>query len=261
MTSHILAKDLTVEFPIFENSHRSLKKKVLNLSTGGTIGNDAGNHPVVCALDGLNFDLHDGERVGLVGHNGSGKTTLLRVLSGIYAPTRGAIDIRGKTASLLDVATGVDPDATGFENIYLRGIMNGFKPKAIKSKVEEIAEFTELGEYLNLPVRTYSSGMMLRLSFAISTSIDADILIMDEWLSVGDADFQEKAAARLKALVDRASILVIASHSPDLIANVCTRKIQLEHGKIVADEPIVKPEEPAAAPGSFPIPSAEPANE
>lgn len=240
MTSYISAKDLTVEFPIFENSHRSLKKAVLNLSTGGTIGNDAGNHPVVCALSHLNFDLQDGERVGLVGHNGSGKTTLLRVLSGIYSPTGGSIKIKGKTASLLDVSTGVDPDATGFENIYLRGIMNGFKPKAIKSKVEEIADFTELGEYLNLPVRTYSSGMMLRLSFAISTSIDADILIMDEWLSVGDAQFQEKAAARLKALVDRASILVIASHSPELISKVCNRKIQLEHGKIVADERIVK---------------------
>lgn len=238
MTSSISAKDLTVEFPIFENSHRSLKKKVLNLSTGGTIGNDAGDHPVVCALDKLNFELKDGERVGLVGHNGSGKTTLLRVLSGIYSPTGGSINIQGRTASLLDVSTGVDPDATGFENIYLRGIMNGFKPKAIKAKVEEIADFTELGEYLNLPVRTYSSGMMLRLSFAISTSIDADILIMDEWLSVGDADFRDKAAKRLKGLVDKASILVIASHNPELIESVCTRKIQLEHGHIVLDEPV-----------------------
>lgn len=241
MSSFISAKDLTVEFPIFENSHRSLKKKVLNLSTGGTIGNDAGNHPVVCALDKLNFELKDGERVGLVGHNGSGKTTLLRVLSGIYSPTGGSLKIQGRTASLLDVSTGVDPDATGFENIYLRGIMNGFKPKAIKAKVEEIADFTELGEYLNLPVRTYSSGMMLRLTFAISTSIDADILIMDEWLSVGDADFRDKAAKRLKKLVDKASILIIASHNPELIENVCTRKIQLEHGHIVADEPVISP--------------------
>lgn len=247
MSTSIVGQGLTVEFPIFENSHRSLKKKVLHLSTGGIIGNDAGNHPVVCALDRLDFDLRDGDRVGLVGHNGSGKTTLLRVLSGIYAPTRGSLSIKGRTASLLDVSTGVDPDATGFENIYLRGIMNGFRPSRIRDKIDEIADFTELGEYLNLPVRTYSSGMMLRLTFAISTSIDADILIMDEWLSVGDADFQEKAAKRLKALVDNASILVLASHSPDLIANVCNRKIQLEHGKIVADEPIAPPA-PAPAP-------------
>ncbi len=240
MSSSIVANGLTVEFPIFENSHRSLKKKVLHLSTGGIIGNDAGNHPVVCALNSLDFTLKDGDRVGLVGHNGSGKTTLLRVLSGIYAPTRGSLRMTGRTASLLDVSTGVDPDATGFENIYLRGIMNGFRPSRIRDKIDEIADFTELGEYLNLPVRTYSSGMMLRLTFAISTSIDADILIMDEWLSVGDANFQEKAAKRLKALVDNASILVLASHSPDLIENVCNRKIQLDHGKIVADEAIVQ---------------------
>jgi lipopolysaccharide transport system ATP-binding protein len=238
MTSSIIAHDLSVEFPIFENSHRSLKKKVLNLTTGGIIGNDAGNHPVVTALNQLNFRFGDGDRIGLVGHNGSGKTTLLRVLSGIYSPTRGSLDLKGRVASLLDVSSGVDPDATGFENIYLRGIMNGFKPSRIKDKIDEIADFTELGEYLNLPVRTYSSGMMLRLTFAISTSIEADILIMDEWLSVGDADFQSKAAERLKRLVDNASILIIASHSPELIQNVCNRRILLEHGRIMADEPI-----------------------
>jgi lipopolysaccharide transport system ATP-binding protein len=239
MTSSILAHDLSVEFPIFENSHRSLKKKVLNLTTGGIIGNDAGNHPVVTALNQLNFRFGDGDRIGLVGHNGSGKTTLLRVLSGIYSPTRGGLELKGRVASLLDVSSGVDPDATGFENIYLRGIMNGFKPSRIKDKIDEIADFTELGEYLNLPVRTYSSGMMLRLTFAISTSIEADILIMDEWLSVGDADFQSKAAERLKRLVDNASILIIASHSPELIQNVCNRRILLEHGRIMADEPII----------------------
>lgn len=241
MKSSITAHDLSVEFPIFENSHRSLKKKVLNLSTGGIIGNDAGNFPVVTALNQLNFSFGDGERIGLVGHNGSGKTTLLRVLSGIYSPTRGSLALQGRVASLLDVSSGVDPDATGFENIYLRGIMNGFKPSRIKDKIDEIADFTELGEYLNLPVRTYSSGMMLRLTFAISTSIEADILIMDEWLSVGDADFQSKAAERLKRMVDSASILIIASHSPELIQNVCNRRISLEHGRIVADEPIIAP--------------------
>lgn len=238
MNSSINAHNLSVEFPIFENSHRSLKKKVLNLTTGGVIGNDAGNHPVVTALNQLNFSFSDGDRIGLVGHNGSGKTTLLRVLSGIYSPTRGSLKLKGRVASLLDVSSGVDPDATGFENIYLRGIMNGFKPSQIKDKIDEIADFTELGEYLNLPVRTYSSGMMLRLTFAISTSIEADILIMDEWLSVGDADFQSKAAERLKRLVDNASILIIASHSPELIQNVCNRRISLEHGRIMADEPI-----------------------
>lgn len=232
MSVSIHACDLTVEFPILENSHRSLKKIVLNLTTGGKIGKDASRHLTVTALDGLNFDINQGDRIGLIGHNGSGKTTLLRVLSGVYAPTRGQLTVRGKIASLLDVSMGLDPDATGFENIYLRGILDGLRPKTIADKTEEIAEFSELGEYLNLPVRTYSSGMLLRLAFAISTSIEADILIMDEWLSVGDADFSAKATKRLDSLVSKASILILASHSPDLISKVCNRQIRLEHGKI-----------------------------
>jgi lipopolysaccharide transport system ATP-binding protein len=240
MDALIRARDLSVEFPIYDNSHRSLKKKVLNLTTGGRIGSDAGKHPIVSALDGLNFDFGHGDRIGLVGHNGSGKTTLLRVLSGVYAPVRGELTVRGKIASLLDVSMGLDPDATGFENIYLRGIMDGIKPALIRSKIDEIAEFTDLGEYLNLPVRTYSSGMMLRLAFAISTSVEADILIMDEWLSVGDAEFSAKAATRLDTLVGNAAILVIASHDPALIARICTRMIHLEHGRVLSDELIVR---------------------
>lgn len=242
MSSSIVAKEISVEFPIYENSHRSLKKAVLNLTTGGRIGQDAGKHSVVTALDRLSFRFSDGERIGLVGHNGSGKTTLLRTLSGVYAPVRGELTTRGKIASLLDVSMGLDPDATGFENIYLRGILDGLKPRLIRSKIDEIAEFSELGEYLNLPVRTYSSGMMLRLAFAISTSVEADILIMDEWLSVGDADFSAKAAQRLEQLVGKASILVVASHDPALIARVCTRRISMEHGSIVVDEPVVRDE-------------------
>ncbi|WP_033576717.1 ABC transporter ATP-binding protein [Dickeya chrysanthemi] len=240
MQTHISAEKLCVEFPIFDNSHRSLKNTVMNFTTGGRIGVNVGRHPVVRALNDLNFDIHEGERVALTGHNGSGKTTLLRVLSGVYAPVYGKLSIRGRTASLLDVSMGIDPDASGFENIYLRGIMDGLKPERIRSKIDEIADFTELGDYLNLPVRTYSSGMQVRLAFAISTSIDAEILIMDEWLSVGDAEFSAKAAARLDELVNKASILVLASHSPDLINKVCNRKIHLEHGVIISDEPINK---------------------
>lgn len=230
-----------MEFPIYENSHRSLKKAVLNLTTGGKIGRDAGRHTVVSALDNLSFTFSDGERVGLVGHNGSGKTTLLRTLSGVYAPVRGELRVHGKIASLLDVSMGLDPDATGFENIYLRGILDGLSPARIRSKIDDIADFSELGEYLNLPVRTYSSGMMLRLAFAISTSVEADILIMDEWLSVGDAEFSKKAATRLESLVGKASLLVLASHDPKLVARICTRRIGMEHGKMVSDEPVTPP--------------------
>lgn len=242
-SSSIVARNISVEFPIYENSHRSLKKAVLNLTTGGRIGQDAGRHAIVKAIDDLTFSFTEGDRVGLVGHNGSGKTTLLRTLSGVYAPVRGELTVHGKIASLLDVSMGLDPDATGFENIYLRGILDGLKPARIRSKIDEIADFSELGDYLNLPVRTYSSGMMLRLAFAISTSVEADILIMDEWLSVGDAEFSLKAAERLESLVGKASVLVVASHDPSLVARVCNRKISMEHGRMIADEPVMPPAE------------------
>ncbi|MGF6923416.1 ABC transporter ATP-binding protein [Paraburkholderia sp. 40] len=241
-STSIVARNISVEFPIYENSHRSLKKAVLNLTTGGRIGQDAGRHAIVRAIDDLSFTFSEGERIGLIGHNGSGKTTLLRTLSGVYAPVRGELKVRGKIASLLDVSMGLDPDATGFENIYLRGILDGLKPARIRSKIDEIADFSELGDYLNLPVRTYSSGMMLRLAFAISTSVEADILIMDEWLSVGDAEFSVKAAGRLEGLVGKAALLVVASHDPSLVARVCSRKISMEHGKMVADEPVLPSE-------------------
>jgi len=238
MNKIISAKNVAIEFPIFENAHRSFKTAVLNISTGGKIGQNAGKHPVVTALDNLNFTFEEGSRIGLYGHNGSGKTTLLRMLAGVYAPVRGELIIQGRIASLLDVSLGLDPDATGFENIYLRGILDGFHPKKIKNKIDEIADFTDLGDYLNLPVRTYSSGMMLRLAFAISTSIEADILIMDEWLSVGDQAFAAKAAKKLDELVGKSSILVLASHEPSLIERVCNRKFTLEHGRIISDEVI-----------------------
>jgi lipopolysaccharide transport system ATP-binding protein len=241
-SSSIVARNISVEFPIYENSHRSLKKAVLNLTTGGRIGQDAGRHAIVKAIDDLTFSFTEGERIGLIGHNGSGKTTLLRTLSGVYAPVRGELRVQGKIASLLDVSMGLDPDATGFENIYLRGILDGLKPARIRSKIDEIADFSELGDYLNLPVRTYSSGMMLRLAFAISTSVEADILIMDEWLSVGDAEFSIKAAVRLESLVGKAALLVVASHDPSLVARVCNRKISMEHGRMVGDEPVSPPE-------------------
>ena len=239
MQKIISAENLTIEFPVFENSHRSLKNAVINASTGGRIGQSA-RHPVITALDNLNFTFEEGSRIGLLGHNGSGKTSLLRVLSGIYAPVRGRLIVHGRTAPLLDVSMGLDVDATGFENIYLRGILDGMRPTRIRSKIDEIADFTELGEYLNLPVRTYSSGMMLRLAFAISTSIEADILIMDEWLSVGDQSFAVKASKRLEELVGKSSILVVASHDQSLIDRICNRKIKLEHGRIISDEPVIK---------------------
>lgn len=235
---YIKATNLSVEFPILENSHRSIKKALINVTAGGRVARDSKNHVTVKALDEISLSIVRGERIGLIGHNGSGKTTLLRILAGTYEPTKGEIDMSGRIACLLDVAMGIDREATGYENIYLRALMMGLRPSVIEGKIDEIADFSELGEYLDLPVRTYSSGMMLRLAFAISTSFDADVIIMDEWLSVGDADFNAKAQERLKSLINKASILIIATHDFNLLESICTRKIRLEHGKIAEDSKI-----------------------
>jgi lipopolysaccharide transport system ATP-binding protein len=233
--SYIKAQNLVVEFPLFNNTHRSIKNAVLHATTGGRLAKYAGKTTGVRALDTLNFEINIGDRVGLMGHNGSGKTTLLRVLAGAYEPTHGALHLKGRVASLLDISLGMDHDATGYENIFLRGIMMGLAPAEIREKTDEIAAFTELGEYLDMPVRTYSSGMQLRLAFAVSTSVQADIIVMDEWLSVGDASFIAKASERLQKLVDGASILVIASHDLGLINKICNRAFRMEHGRIVEE--------------------------
>ena len=234
----ITARDVCVDFPIFTNSSRSMKNLVLRATTGGRIAKDAGQHSYVRSLDHLTFNITAGERIGLVGHNGSGKTTLLRTLCGVYAPTFGHLLVSGRVVSLLDINLGMDPEGTGFENIMMRGIVMGMTPKQISARIEDIANFTDLGEYLDMPIRTYSSGMQMRLAFAVSTSVDADILLMDEWLSVGDAEFQTKAADRLAAMVHRTPILVVATHSMDLVTRTCTRMIRLEHGRIISDEPL-----------------------
>lgn len=231
----ISANRMTVTFPILNSPNRSLKKAILNASTGGKIGSDSRNHVIVTALDELTFEIIPGERVALTGHNGSGKTTLLRTLAGVYAPTSGDLTIGGKISSLLDITVGMDYEATGVENIMLRGILMGLTRSEIERRLDDIAAFADLGEYLYMPVRTYSSGMQLRLAFAVSTAVKPDIILMDEWLSVGDAEFAAKAERRLQELVEQASILVIATHSEDLVKNLCNREIRLSHGTIVAD--------------------------
>jgi lipopolysaccharide transport system ATP-binding protein len=173
-----------------------------------------------------------GDRLGIVGHNGSGKSTLLRLLSGIYEPSTGSIERSGSIASLVDISLGINGENTGRENIFLRGKLMGLSKKEIDAKIDEIIDFSELGDYINLPVRIYSSGMLLRLAFSVSTSITADILIMDEWLSVGDGAFADRASARLSGLVDESEILIIASHDRDLIEKTCNKVVWLEHGHI-----------------------------
>ena len=192
----------------------------------------AGAHDVVTvrAIEGLNLEIKDGDRVGLIGHNDSGKSTLLRVLAGIYKPSGGAITIEGKVGTLLDPQAGMDPESTGIENIYLRGYMMGMSRQEIASKLDEIVEFTELGEFLQLPLRTYSTGTFARLAFAVSTSAQNDILLIDEGIGAGDAAFRKKAQERIESLFRRTPIVILASHSESLIAEFCNRRLQLEHG-------------------------------
>jgi lipopolysaccharide transport system ATP-binding protein len=238
----IVLQDLVVDMPIFNARGRSLKHKVLGAATGGRIASNSAGQVVVRALDHITLQASRGDRIGLIGHNGSGKTTLLRVMSGAYAPTSGLALIDGELGTLIDVALGIDPEATGRENIVLRAALLGMRRSQIRQYEPEIIEFADLGNFIDMPLRTYSAGMHLRLAFAISTVLRPEILIMDEWLSVGDEDFKAKAEGRLEQLVSSASILVIASHSRELLLRLCNRLIHLRHGRIEADGP---PEEVA----------------
>ncbi|MGH8185196.1 MAG: ABC transporter ATP-binding protein, partial [Steroidobacteraceae bacterium] len=208
--AHIRAEDIVVDFPIYGGKSRSLKSTFMRTATGGLLARDASDRVVVRALDHCSFDIRQGDRVGLLGHNGSGKTTLLRVMAGVYEPSSGRISIAGKVAPMLSITLGMDLEATGLENIYLRAVVMGMTPKEIEPLVDEICEFSELGDYIQMPVRTYSSGMAMRLAFAVSTSVPADIILMDEWLSVGDAEFSGKAKERLSRMLDQAKVLVLA---------------------------------------------------
>ncbi|GAA0616106.1 ABC transporter ATP-binding protein [Paenochrobactrum glaciei] len=233
--SLIHLQNVSVEFPIYNSTSRSLKNRMLSIATGGKIERRADRLVIVRGLDNVSMTFKDGDRIGLIGHNGSGKTTLLRVLSGIYTPTNGHAIISGDCVSLININLGIDPDATGRENIRLRSAMMGMDPIEIAGKLEEISEFSGLGEFLDVPFRTYSSGMQLRLAFATSTAVRPEILIMDEWLSTGDEDFKERANSRMRDLVDSTKILVLASHSKELLAKNCNRVIWLEHGRVKMD--------------------------
>ncbi|ALZ98977.1 galactan export ABC transporter ATP-binding subunit Wzt/RfbE [Corynebacterium glutamicum] len=220
-----------VDFPIFDAKSRSMKKAFLG-AAGGAIGRNQDNVVVVEALKDINLHLREGDRVGLVGHNGAGKSTLLRLLSGIYEPTRGSADIRGRVAPVFDLGVGMDPEISGYENIIIRGLFLGQTRKQMKAKMEEIADFTELGEYLSMPLRTYSTGMRIRLALGVVTSIEPEILLLDEGIGAVDAAFMAKARDRLQALVERSGILVFASHSNDFLAQLCNTALWVDHGQI-----------------------------
>jgi len=239
MTS-ITLENLCVDFPVTSLRGHSLKTIMIEKARriGGRIVDSSTSTVAVRAIDNVTLRLREGDRLGLVGHNGSGKTTLLRVIAGIFTPSSGRAEIVGKCVSMFDIGIGIDAEATGYENIYMRGLILGLSEREIVAKTREIAEFSELGNYLELPVRTYSSGMAMRLMFSIATAVEGNIVLMDEWIAVGDEHFRAKANARLQEVTTRAGILVIASHDPGLLLNTCNLGLQMEAGRIKAFGPI-----------------------
>jgi ABC-2 type transport system ATP-binding protein len=220
-----------VEFPI------SLKRMIGRPRMSRTGGQIDSERSVVTALRDISFELREGDRLGLMGHNGAGKTTMLRLLAGAYPPTRGRLVSVGSISTLFNATPGLNMDGTGRENLITCGLHLGLSKKQILSKMDEITEFAELGDYIDLPVRIYSSGMMTRLGFSIATAVEPEILLLDEGLATGDAHFAQKAETKMNDLIARSSILVIASHSESMLAKMCNRCLLLEHGRIVSDGP------------------------
>lgn len=224
--------NVSVSFPVYNAGNRSLKNSLVNISTGGRFASAAKNTLIVNSLSHLTFKLEHGDRLALIGHNGAGKSTLLRVLSGIYAPWQGNIKVEGEPVPLFEISLGMDMEATGYENIRIRAALLNISPSMLETLIDEIIAFTDLGNYINLPLRTYSQGMIMRLAFAVSTAINPEILLLDEWIGVGDSHFIEKAEKRLNALISRTGILVLASHNTNLLSSVCNKGIVLSHGEM-----------------------------
>lgn len=233
MTHQIKLTDVDLDYFVYSLRSQSLRSTVFNLAVGGKMYKAAGDVAAVKALSGINLEINEGDRIALVGHNGSGKTTLLKVIAGIYHPTRGELEIDGDITSMIAINAGLDMEATGLRNIHKLGLMRRLKRKAIDERVEAIAEFSGLGDFLHLPVRTYSAGMLARLMFTVATEFAADILVLDEWLSAGDAAFMQKATDRMHKMVEDAKIVVIATHDHEMAERVCNRVCELQGGHIV----------------------------
>jgi ABC-type polysaccharide/polyol phosphate transport system ATPase subunit len=235
----IVVENVGLDFPIY-GMQRSLRRALFQSATGGFINkNDLQHrHVTVTALTGVSFLLSDGDRLGLVGHNGAGKSSLLKVLAGIYHPTRGQVWVDGKITSLFELMLGIDTEDTGYETIITAGMLHGMKQSEIESKIPEIERFSELGEYLSLPVRTYSMGMTTRLGFSLATVFEPEILLLDEGIGAGDARFTERASARLQELAKKSAILVLASHTDELIRTICNKVALINSGRLVKIGPV-----------------------
>lgn len=230
--THVKLENVTLEYPIYGPAALSLRANILRPAIGGSINGAEHNVVVTRALDDFSLEIEEGERIGIIGANGAGKSTLLRVIAGIYTPTKGKLSTDGRIRTLFDIALGLEHEATGRENILMRGLCLGASKKDVNAKMNEIIEFTELGEYIDMPLRTYSSGMQLRLAFAASTAFGADIILMDEIFGVGDNRFFTKAKERLVRYVGDSGIVVLATHSTDLLRDMCSRAVWVDHGRI-----------------------------
>jgi ABC-type polysaccharide/polyol phosphate transport system ATPase subunit len=223
---------VTLEFPIYNAGQLSLRHKLVQIGTGGKIAQDHSKVVIVKALQDVSIEFRDGDSVGLVGHNGAGKSSLLRILSGIYQPLDGDIIVEGSVTMLLELGAGLDPELSGYENILRMGLLYGLTLNEAYASFADVEEFSELGQFLEMPVRTYSSGMMMRLMFAVATAKCPDILLVDEIINVGDESFKQKAKARLASMAKRASILVYASHDEDFLKQHCNRFLRLHQGSV-----------------------------
>lgn len=232
MSTHIRLNNVTINIPILDST-RSFRESLASRYLGGKTKTSK-KKTWITALDGISLSLKEGDRLGLLGHNGAGKTTLLRVLAGIYPLTDGELDIQGRITTMFSVSVGLNMDDTGLDNITTLGMHLGIKKTEILKKRPEIIAFSELDNYIHLPVRTYSQGMLTRLCFSVATSADPDILLLDEGINAGDSNFAMKAKTRLNELYSRVNIMVVASHSDALIKSLCNKAILLEHGKIKA---------------------------
>lgn len=230
--AHLTFDNVSIRYPIYNARAQSLRHQFMRIATGGKIAAEAGQTVAVTALDGVSFELKSGDSIGLVGHNGAGKSTLLRTMAGIYTPDSGRVIREGRTATVLEIGSGMDPELSGYENILRMGMLMGIPLKEMRTKIPDIEEFTELGDFLSLPVRTYSSGMTMRLMFAVATSGQPEILLVDEMFGTGDAGFQERAKARMRDLIANAEIFVFASHDHTLLGELCDRVFELSHGKM-----------------------------
>lgn len=227
----ILLKNVSLDYPIYGSSPRMFTRKLLSLASAGMIKSNE-KHNYIRGLDDINLELKSGDKLAIIGGNGAGKTTLLRTIAGIYTPSQGIRKVDGHITTLISTSFGLDEEVSGYQNIILAGISLGFSREFMRGRFEEIEQFTELGNFLNMPIKTYSAGMKLRLAFAIATCSEPEILLIDEGIGAGDAEFYEKVRERVKNFLNKASILVIASHSDALLKQFCNKGLYMSQGRI-----------------------------